>query len=70
MGVVEVMKIRVVVGNGVTWMWRVVWGVRERGWEVEMGVWGGGALWLGWIGGMVLDGGRSGLGIKTVVGQY
>jgi len=39
---------RVVVGKGVNWMCRVVWGVKGRGWEVEMGVWGGVALLLVW----------------------
>jgi len=69
-GVVVVRQIRLVVGKGVNWMWRVVWGVRGRGWAMEMGVWGGGALLLAWIWGMVVVGGRSGLEIKMLVGPY
>lgn len=66
---VVVRKIRLVVGKGVNWMWRVVWGVRGRGWEVEMGVWGWGALLLVSTSAMVVVGGRSGLEIKTLVGH-
>jgi len=57
-GVVVVRKIRLVVGKGVNWTWRVVFGVRGRRWEVEMGSLGGVALllvWV-WVWGMVVGG--------------